>query len=57
VAETERMKTNPRSVGTGRVCDPARYKFNCRVGGDVSLVGGAGGAGWWSWTISPDGVS
>ena len=23
----------------------------------MSLVGGAGVAGWWSWTISPDGVS
>ena len=26
-------------------------------GDDMSLVGGAGAAGWWSWTISPDGVS
>jgi hypothetical protein len=23
----------------------------------MSLGGGAGAAGWWSWTISPDGVS
>ena len=26
-------------------------------GDDLSLVGVAGAAGWWSWTISPDGVS
>jgi hypothetical protein len=26
-------------------------------GDDMSLVGGAGAAGRWSWTISPDGVS
>ena len=26
-------------------------------GDDLSLVGGAGAAGWWSWTISPDDVS
>jgi hypothetical protein len=39
-ADSERMKTNPCSVGTGRWCDQARYEFNCRVGG-----GGGGRVG------------
>src|ERR1700746_3779263 len=34
-----------------------RVQENVAVVDAMSLVGGAGAAGWWSWTISPDGVS
>ena len=49
-ASTTRIAASAGTHGLSRIVNPW-------AGDDMSLVGGAGAAGWWLWTISPDGVS